>query len=182
MYGLEFMLRRESGDGFFGWVAYSIGRSERRFARDPGTGEGWTPDAWLLHEMDQTHHLEATGTWDLGRGWSFGSRLQFVSGVPVTPLLSYSGGRFEFDADTGNYVPVEGSYLSARVEPYVRVDLRVDRKFVRRSSVWSLYLDLQNANYFVYNSPEGYTYNYDYSRRSDYGWILLPSVGVRAEF
>ncbi len=182
MYGLEFMLRRESGDGFFGWVAYSIGRSERRFARDPGTGEGWTPDAWLLHGMDQTHHLEATGTWDLGRGWSFGSRLQFVSGVPVTPLLSYSGGRFEFDADTGNYVPVAGSYLSARVEPYVRVDLRVDRKFVRRSSVWSLYLDLQNANYFVYNSPEGYTYNYDYSRRSDYGWILLPSVGVRAEF
>lgn len=182
MYGLEIMLRRESGDGFFGWLAYSIGRSQRRFARDPGTGDGWSPDAWQPHEMDQTHHLEATGTWDLGDEWSFGSRVQFVSGVPVTPLLSYTDGRFEFDADTGSYVPVEGPYLSERVEPYVRVDLRVDRKFVRGNRTWSLYLDLQNANYFVYNSPEGYTYNYDYSRRSAYGWIFLPSVGVRVEF
>lgn len=182
MYGLEFMLRHEVKGRFSGWLAYSIGRSERRFARDPGTGDSWSPDSWLPHDIDQTHHLEATGTWELGRNWSFGSRLQFVSGVPVTPLLSYTSGQFEFDADTGNYVPVEGPYMSDRVEPYVRVDLRVDRKFVRRSTVWSLFLDLQNANYFVYNSPEGYTYNYDYSRRSSYGWIFLPSLGARVEF
>ncbi|MBM4129820.1 TonB-dependent receptor [bacterium] len=182
MYGLELMLRREQRDGFRGWLAASGGRSERRFARNPGLGDGWTPDAWLPHELDQPVHVEATGTWDLGRGWSFGSRLQFVSGVPVTPLLGFTEGRFEFDGDTGSYVPVEGAYLAARVEPYVRVDLRVDRKLVRRSTIWSLYLDLQNANYFVYNSPEGYTYNYDSSRREPYGWIFLPSLGARVEF
>lgn len=182
MYGLEFMLRRESGGGFFGWVSYSVGRSQRRFARDPGRGADWSPDSWEPHDLDQTHHLEATGTWELGRNWSFGTRLQYVSGVPITPLLSYTDGQFEFDADTGNYVPVEGPYLSSRVEPYFRVDLRVDKKFINRRSVWSLYLDLQNANYFAYNSPEGYTYNYDYSKRTPYGWIFLPSVGVRAEF
>ena len=58
----------------------------------------------------------------------------------------------------------------------------MDKKFINRRSVWSVYLDLQNANYFVYNSPEGYTYNYDYSKRTPYGWIFLPSVGVRVEF
>jgi len=182
MYGLELLLRREQRGGFRGWLAASFGRSERRFARNPGTGDGWSPDAWLPHELDQPVHVEATGTWDLGRGWSFGSRLQFVSGVPVTPLLGFTDGRYEFDGDTGRYVPVEGGYLADRVEPYARVDLRVDRKFTRRSAVWSLYLDLQNANYFVYNSPEGYTYNYDYSRREPYGWILLPSLGASVEF
>lgn len=182
MYGLELMLRREQRGGFRGWLAGSVGRSERRFARDPGDGLDWSPGAWLPHELDQPVHLEATGTWDLGRGWSFGSRVQYVSGVPVTPLLGYTSGQYEFDADLGSYVPVEGPYLSDRVEPYVRVDLRVDRKIVRRSTVWSVYLDLQNANYFVYNSPEGYTYNYDYSRREPYGWIFLPSLGARVEF
>lgn len=182
MYGLEVMLRREAGDGFSGWLAWSIGRSERQFARDPGDGGDWSPGSWLPHDMDQTHHLEATGTWGLGRGWSLGSRLQFVSGVPVTPLLGFTEGRFEFDADLGSYVPVEGDYLSDRVEPYVRVDLRVDRTIARGSTTWSLYLDLQNANYFVYNSPEGYTYNYDFSRREPYGWIFLPSLGARVEF
>jgi hypothetical protein len=182
MYGLELMLRREPRDGFRGWLAASVGRSERRFARDPGDGSDWSPDAWLPHDLDQPVHIEATGTWDLGRGWSFGSRLQFVSGVPVTPLLSYTGSQYEFDADTGSYVPVEGAYLSDRVEPYVRADLRVDRKIVSGPRTWSLYLDLQNANYFVYNSPEGYTYNYDYSRREPYGWIFLPSLGARVEF
>ncbi|MBK8164500.1 MAG: TonB-dependent receptor [bacterium] len=182
MYGLELLLRRDQRDGFRGWLACSVGRSERQFARDPGDGINWSPGTWLAHDVDQPVHLEATGTWDLGRGWSFGSRLQFVTGVPVTPLLSYTAGQFEFDGDTGNYVPVEGAYLSDRVEPYVRVDLRVDWEMVRGSTVWSLYLDLQNANYFAYNSPEGYTYNYDYSERSPYGWIFLPSLGARVEF
>ena len=178
MYGLEVMLRREAAGGrFFGWLAYSLGRSERRFARDPGNGTAWSPQDWVLHDMDQTHHIEAVGSWELGRNWSFGSRVQYVTGVPMTPVTGS-----EFDADSGDYVPVEGEYFSGRVDPYFRVDLRVDKKFIRRSSIWSVYLDLQNANYFVYNSPEGYTYNYDYSERTDYGWIFMPALGLRVEF
>ncbi len=182
MYGLEFMLRHESGGGFFGWLAYSVGRSERHFARDPGSGVNWEATNWSLHDLDQTHHLEAVGSWELGKNWSFGSRLQFVSGVPVTPVLGYTGNQYEFDADLGDYVPVEGEYLTDRIEPYFRLDLRVDKKFIKSRSIWSVYLDLQNANFFVYNSPEGYTYNYDYSQRTDYGWIFVPALGVRVEF
>ena len=182
MYGLEFMLRHESDGGFFGWISYSVGRSQRRFARDPGDGSNWNSSVWAMHDMDQTHHLEAVGSWELGKNWSFGSRIQYVSGVPVTPILGYSGTTYEFDADTGEYVAVEGDYLSERIEPYFRTDLRIDKKFIRENSIWSLYLDLQNANYFVYNSPEGYTYNYDYSKREEYGWIFMPALGVRVEF
>ncbi len=184
MYGLEFLLRHEGSGGFFGWLAYSFGRSERRFARKPvpDLGDDWNPSDWVLHDMDQTHHLEAVGSWQLGGNWSFGSRLQYVSGVPTTPLLSFTSNQFEYDADTGDYVPIGGAYFSERVSPYVRVDLRVDKTWVKERSIWSVYLDLQNANYFVYNSPEGYTYNYDYSKRDEYGWIFMPALGLRVEY
>ncbi|MCP4571329.1 MAG: TonB-dependent receptor [bacterium] len=184
MYGLEFMLRHEAGGRFFGWLSYSIGRSERKFARRPSTllADDWDSDQWVMHDMDQTHHVEAVGSWKLGREWSVGGRVQYVSGVPTTPILGYTGDQYEFDADTGDYVPVEGEYFSDRIEPYFRTDLRVDKRFVKKSSVWSVYLDLQNANYFIHNSPEGYTYNYDYSKRTDYGWIFMPALGLRVEY
>lgn len=184
MYGLELMLRHEPRDGFFGWLSYSVGRAERKYARrpDPNIGANWDPNDWVLYGMDQTHHLEAVGRKTVGNGWSLGARVQFVSGVPLTPLRSYGGNQFEFDADTGQYVPIAGDYYSDRVEPYVRCDLRVDKKWVQNKNIWSVYLDLQNANYFVYNSPEGYSYNYDYSKREEYGWILMPAIGARVEF
>ncbi|MBM4116779.1 TonB family protein [bacterium] len=195
MAGLELMLRREVGERFFGWLSYSLSRSERRYprpprniAQDPGFDNQpsiavpWDPERWVPFELDQTHHLEAVGSWRLGRAWSLGTRLQFVSGNPVTPLLSLEAGQFEFDADTGNYQQVAGDYLADRLWPYFRCDLRLDKRFTRRRSEWSLYLDVQNLNYFVYNSPEGYGYNFDFSKRREYGWIILPALGCRVEF
>lgn len=184
MYGVEFLLRHEPTDRFFGWLSYSLGRSERRYARRPSTdiGPDWDASDWVLYDLDQTHHLEAVGSWNLGGNWSVGARVQYVTGVPVTPNLSYTSQRFEFDADTGEYVPVGGEYFGERMAPYVRTDLRIDKTWVHRATVWSAYLDLQNANAIFYNSPEGYTYNYDYSQRNDYGWIFMPAIGLRVEY
>ena len=80
------------------------------------------------------------------------------------------------------YVPVGGDYLSDRMGPYFRLDFRIDKTYIKKKSIWSVYLDIQNLNYFVYNSPEGYTYNYDFSKRKDYGWIFMPALGCRVEF
>jgi TonB-dependent receptor-like protein len=194
MYGLEFMLRAESSERFFGWISYSLSRSERRFQRwpsagmdggdmmDSGQNSSWDAEAWVPSTMDQTHHFEALASYNLGGNWSIGARAQYVTGNPKTPLLSYDGDQYLFDSDTGDYLPVNGDYLSERMEPYVRLDLRIDKTFVKKSTVWKAYFDLQNANYFVYNSPEGYTYNYDYSKRDEYGWIFIPAIGIRVEY
>lgn len=193
MYGMEVMLRREAGDRFFGWLSYSLSRSERRYARRPaGMGnefdgggssapDTWDASRWWLFDQDQTHHFEAVGSWSLGRNWSTGARMVYTTGNPATPILNPNG-QFEWDADTGDYQQVTGEYLSDRMDPYFRFDCRVEKKFVRKSSIWSVYLDVQNLNYFLYNSPEAYSYNYDYSRRDEYGWIILPALGCRVEF
>ncbi len=193
MYGVELMLRREPGERFFGWLSYCLSRSERRYARRPAADSGpgqtgstgstgaWDDGHWWPFEYDQTHHVEAVGSWTLNPKWSTGVRMQYTTGSPTTPLLNMKG-QSEFDSDTGDYQVLPGEYLSGRMDPFFRFDARVERKVVRRSSTWSVYLDVQNLNYFVYNSPEAYSYNYDYSRRDAYGWIILPALGCRVEF
>ena len=84
------------------------------------------------------------------------------------------------DAGSGTYVPTYGATNTARLPAFWQLDLRVDRTWTYRTWKLSAFLDVQNAT--NRGNVEGYSYNYDYSRRSDYGWIFLPSLGVRVEF
>ncbi len=183
MYGLELMLRREQGKRFFGWLSYSISRSERKSPWAPNSSiTEWDPDKWVLSGLDQTHHFEAVGSWNIGRNWAVGSRLRYVTGNPDTPLLGYSGSRYEFNADTGEYVELLGEFRSDRMGSFFQADFRIDKKYVFDSWILSVYLDVQNANYSFYNSPEFYLYSFDGSERKEYGGIILPTIGFRAEF
>ena len=105
-----------------------------------------------------------------------------MSGNPDTPILGYTSTIYEFDADTGEYVAVNGEYFSTRMDPYLRLDVRVDRAFTAWGADCSAYLDIQNASQPLYDSPEGYVYNYDYSQRKAYGGIILPALGLRVAF
>jgi len=189
MYGMEIMLRHNPGPRFFGWVAYTFSRSERR-APGPLTdffgGQGYDssvdPEKWILFERDQAHILQLIGTWRLPRNWESGFRFRFVTGNPSTPRLGYTQQRFEFNADFGQYETIYGEARSDRVGPFVQLDLRVDKKFVFNSWLLDFYLDIQNVNYFIYNSPEFYVYNYDDSERDVVGGIILPTFGIKASF
>jgi hypothetical protein len=66
IFGGELMLRVKPRGRFFGFLSYTLMRSERR---DPGEG-------WRLFDRDQTHILGATGVYRLGRVWVIG---EFVS-------------------------------------------------------------------------------------------------------
>lgn len=186
MYGLELLLRHDLGNRFFGWLSYSVSRSERRapgpILQGPNRYTDWDPERWVLFGKDQTHNLQLVGSWRLPRNWEAGFRLRYVTGNPATPLLSYTEDKYEYDSDFGNYVKLEGETNSDRMDPFVQLDARVDKKFVFKKWLLSAYLDVQNLNYFFYNSPEFYNYNYDASEREAVGFFILPSLGVRAEF
>ena len=64
---------------FFGWLAYTLSRSERR--DNPG-------DALHLFQYDQTHILTVLGSYKLGRGWEVGARFRYVTGDPYTPNVA----------------------------------------------------------------------------------------------
>src|SRR5262249_31794093 len=63
-YGAQVPLRRRLRDGLFGWIAYTLSRSERRYAGDPG---------YRLLDYDQTHVLSAVASYEI-RGYAFGAR------------------------------------------------------------------------------------------------------------
>ena len=167
-YGLEVLLRYKPDEHFFGWIAYTLSRSEVK----P------TPGApWQLFDYDQTHILTILASYKLPKDWQVGLRFRYVTGNPYTPMTgSYS------DFDSGSYTPIAAYPTNtSRLPAFHQLDLRIDHTWKFRH--WSLasYLDVQN----VYNqqNPEAAYYNYNYSKMGIVsGLPILPIAGVKADF
>ena len=166
-YGLEVLLRHAQSERFYGWLAYTLQRSERRDARD---------ESWRVFDFDQTHNLIAVAQYKLTPTWSLGMRWRYTTGNPTTPI---TGGVYDSVSDT--YVPVSGKSNSDRLPPFHQLDVRVDKTWVFDTWRLTAYLDVQNA----YNraNPELLNYNFNYSE-SDVvaGLPVIPSIGIRGEF
>lgn len=166
-FGLEFLLRHDFSDRIFGWVSYTLQRSERRDR--PG-------EEWRLFDFDQTHNLIVIGQYRLTPKWTVGFRWRLVSGNPDTPIVGAV-----FDTDTGTYVELPGEANSTRQPTFSQLDLRVDREWT--FDTWRLvgYLDLRNALNTA--NAAGFQYNYDYTQRTQaYEIPIIPSFGLRGEF
>ncbi|MBX3230307.1 MAG: TonB-dependent receptor [Labilithrix sp.] len=169
VFGAELMLRKKprEGDRFFGFLSYTLMRSERR---DAGTNA-----PWRLFDRDQPHIVSATAVVRLGRGWEVGSSLRFTSGTPYTPIVGAT-----YEATTDVYSPRIGRPLSARNPPFFRLDARVQKTWDFRRWKLAAYLDVQNATNQA--NAEGFSYSYDYRRReANNGIPILPILGVRGE-
>jgi TonB family protein len=166
-YGAQFLLRHQLANGFFGWIAYTMLRSERK---DAGT------DYWRLFDYDQTHVLTALASYDLGKGFDIGVRGRYASGYPRTPVVnSY------FDSRTATYQPVLGDKNSIRIPAFVELDVRVAKRFKFQSSSLEIYLDVQNVT--NRKNPEEIAYNANYTeRRYVEGLPILPVLGIKWEF
>lgn len=169
MRGIEIMLRHDQSERFFGWLAYSLSRSE---------DYSYSENKYVLFDDDETHHIQLLGSWHLKRDWDIGFRARFVTGKPESPIDSV-----EYVANwSGYYNPIFGDENSVRVKPFFQIDIRVDKKFVFDKWMFSIYLDMQNLSYFLYKSPEFTVYNYDYSDKQTVSNIFFPALGFRAEF
>lgn len=167
IYGLEVLVRRSLTDRLFGWISYTLSRSERRDAPDA---------AWRLFDNDQTHVLTAIASYKLPRGWEVGARLRFASGNPTTPVV----GAVRDDVNDV-FVPLYAAVNSVRLPSFNQLDIRVDKNFVFERWTLDVYLDLTNA----YNNPavEGIAYNYNYSQSAYFeGLPILPILGAKGSF
>jgi hypothetical protein len=164
-YGTQFLLRQQQIGHFFGWVSYSILRSERKDAP--------TLD-WRLFDYDQSHVFTALGSYDLGHGFDVGLRFRFATGYPRTPVIGHY-----LDASTGTYEPLFGVHNSIRIPPFVALDARLAKRFkFAHTEELELYLDVQNVT--NHSNPEEIVYNTDYTQRGYItGLPILPVVGAR---
>lgn len=175
MYGMELMLRHDQGKRFFGWLAYSLSRSER-YNR--------VEKKYSLYEKDQTHNLIAVASWKLPRNYDAGVRVQYATGDPNTPVIGS-----KYIEPDHYYQAIYGAVNSERLPPAFQVDVRIDKKFVFDKWMLSLYFDLLDLSYFVYKSPQIFVPNYDpynYKTQSADRYTIdqffYPSLGLKVEF
>ena len=163
-YGTQFLLRQQQWGHFFGWISYSILRSERK--DHPGT-------AWRLFDYDQSHVFTALGSVDLGAGFEVGLRFRFATGFPCTPVV----GAY-YDSQTDGYQPQFGAHNSIRIPPFVALDARLSKRFKIGKTEAEVYLDVQNVT--NHSNPEEIVYNPSYTQRGYItGLPILPVVGAR---
>jgi TonB family protein len=180
-YGTQFLLRQQQVGRFFGWVSYSILRSERRDAPDLD---------WRLFDYDQTHVFTALGSYDLGKGFEVGLRFRYATGYPRTPVVGAVGatlngvspvtgnGSAYFDTRTSVYEPVFGAHNSIRIPAFTALDARLAKHFKWGKTDGEAYLDVQNVT--NHSNPEEIVYNNNYTQRGYItGFPILPVLGVR---
>ena len=163
-YGLELLVRHPPTKHFFGWISYTLSRSETQLA------PGQDPRATFF---DQTHNLIVVGSLRLDGGWELGGRFRLTSGRPLTPVVGST-----FDADSGRYCAYRGEPGSARGELFTQLDLRLEKTWTFDLWRFSVYLDVQN----VYNAenPEGRQFDYRFREQVVVPGIpILPTLGVR---
>jgi TonB family protein len=81
-YGLETLIRRQAKSGLYGWLSYTLSRSER-----------YKDGAWAPYDFDRTHLINLVAGLLLPRNWDVGVRLQYQSGKPATTTYGYNTAR-----------------------------------------------------------------------------------------
>jgi TonB family protein len=164
-YGGQVLLRRDLTDRFFGWVSYSLVRSERT----DGASQTYRP-----FDFDQTHVLTVLASYDLGGGFETGARFRFSSGYPRTPVVAAV-----YDSRTDSFQPVFGAHNSIRIPAFYEFDVRISKRFSLGSDgKLEVYLDVQNVS--DHRNPEEIVYNYNFSRKSYItGLPILPVLGAK---
>lgn len=192
-YGMDLMLRHELTSSFFGWISYTLSRSENRAK---------PKQPYELFQYDQTHILTAVGQykvpWRLpfrewsktgklprgvwwNTGWailsgdvSVGGRWRFVTGNPAT---FFSGAINDLDTDEW----VATKTRTGRLPAFHQLDIRIDYKMAFENWLLNLYVDIIN----VYNrqNPEAISWDYRYSSYETISILpFLPIFGMSAEF
>jgi TonB family protein len=163
-YGTQFLMRKQQVGRFFGWISYSILRSERKDA--PG-------ESWRLFDYDQSHVFTALGSVDLGAGFEAGLRFRYATGYPRTPVI----GAY-YDARLNTFEPIFGEHNSIRIPPFASLDARIAKRLKFGRIAGEVYLDVQNVT--DHSNPEEIVYNTNYTQRGYItGFPILPVLGAR---
>ena len=166
-YGVEWLLRYKPDGRFFGWIAYTLSRSERRDSPS---------QPFYAFDYDQTHNLSVVASWRIDDRWRVGARFRFTSGDPYTPQ-----GPGALDANSATYLPTPALQPNgARLPAFHELDLRVDRTWRLGEARLTAYVDIENV--YSYGAPIGAEYSFDYTKsRFASGLPILPSIGLRGE-
>ena len=166
-YGMELLVRRESGEQLSGWLSLSLAHSSRR---NDLTGQSFR------FELDQPMNATLVATYRFDDIWTLGAKWNGHSGTPYTPILGTSG-----TYPDGRPIPRYAAINSGTLPPYHRLDVRFERQLLRDTYKMNLYVEWNNV--YGRQNVVGYSYDPTYtSKEPVYPFVLPFSFGVQAEF
>jgi hypothetical protein len=152
---MELMVRRKLTERFTGWLSYTLSSTTR---------DSYWNGHWIsrLSEFDRPHVVNLVLAADLGKRWRAGARLMAYSGLP-------------YSTTTG----IEGP-PNAREPPFVRLDLRLEKKWQALGGTLTLVFEWlnsllsQEAFGTTCSAPQGQPQ----CQPQEIGPITFPSIGV----
>ncbi len=193
-YGMELMLRLPQQGRMFGWLSYTLMRSERmrRFAQY-GDDQQVVSDttALLPFAFDQAHTLNLTLGYQLPKGYKLSASFHFNTGRPESGEFGSRTSRIVTDSmGRQGWVPVSLDQVD-RLPAYARLDLRASKSITYSSATAEFYLDMFNT-FFI---PETYGYYYLMGSQGPPGSsplypikdpisipVVLPTFGVKVTY
>lgn len=176
-YGLEFLVRKESGR-FTGWISYSLSWSWRRF-------DALNNGEWFRARYDRRHNGAIVAQHLLGKRWMASAVWEYISGARFTPIV----GQYIALAPNGSgldLIPEFSPINSVKLSDSHRLDLGI-KYFNKPGSriKWNVFVGVYN----VYNraTPFGIVIKQDendnslsYSQPGLFG--LLPFISYGCKF
>lgn len=192
-YGLELMVRLPQQGRLFGWLSYTMMRSERmrRFALyDAAQTVVADTTAMLPFAFDQTHTLNVTLGYQLPKGYRMSASFHLNTGRPESGEFGSRTSRLVEDPATGakSWAVVPLNQVD-RLPAYARLDLRASKTITFSTFSAELYLDVLNTLFI----PEVYGYSYQfvsdqpmspvYPRKEPISIpVVLPTLGVKVVY
>ena len=166
-YGLELMIRREFTAQLYGFLAYTLSKSE--ILQNPG-------DNWQAFQYDQPHILTIVAGYRPTPGWELSTRYRLVSGNPIAPVDFAT-----FDADSGSFIPTRGTFGAGRQPLFSQLDGRAQYTWTWTYWQLALYLDVENVT--NHTNEEFHVWDYRYRAEGSISGIpILPTFGVKGKF
>jgi TonB family protein len=190
-YGMELMLRLPQQGRMFGWLSYTLMRSERmrRFAQFEDQQVVTDTTAMLPFAFDQAHTLNLTLGYQLPKGYKLSASFHFNTGRPESGEFGTRTSTLVSDS-MGNqgWAPVSLDRVD-RLPAYARLDLRASKSITYSSATAEFYLDMFNT-FFI---PEVYGYEYrfvsdtptspTYPQKQAISFpVVLPTFGVKVTY
>jgi hypothetical protein len=173
-YGIEFFLKKELSDKWYGWAALSFGKTERKDLRSGDTSP---------FEYDKPVIFNIAVNYQFNDFWNVGATWTYQSGALYTPVVGLdtsnqtspnllelllqnpAGGLLGAITDLLDQVnligvadPIYGRFNSERLPDYHRLDLRAEyTKPSENGRYWKFYIDVLNA--YDQDNVEGYEYS-----------------------
>jgi outer membrane receptor protein involved in Fe transport len=172
--GLEWVVRREEADGWYGWASLSWSKSDRTDDFTQVTTEYYL-DTPLLANM--------VANYKLNDRWDFGIKLSVRSGAKHTPIV----GLYDNPDHQGYFLPTYGELNSETLPTYHRLDIQANYKTTMwgQKAEWTFALlnatGSKNISGYYY-APDGNETLTDYKIEGEEGMDPFPSIGLKVQF